>query len=235
MNSANIIKSKHEHVPFVFIRVDDVGYQNYSFLDLAEFLFDKGISFNVAVIPSEIKEIPDKILDILNNPKIYILQHGFNHGVNYYQNKKDYSEFHVTLDKRKNKDKLQKGKELFKEVFKTNKLGFVPPRHNFPQLDILLKENYNIISGYGQKIEIINNEMYSMPVNLDVINDYSLKKPYPIDIILEKANNLLDLCGFVGILLHHNFLPSNYSIMLDKLISFIQEKNLCFKKLDDLI
>jgi len=218
--------------PFAFFRDDDVGYQNSAFRELAHYFLRCTIPLNVAVIPSEISLLDSETRDILSRPELFLMQHGHNHKTVYTANNGDHSEFHINVPKDQNRKKLSKGKRLFTESFNPRVLSFVPPRHGFPQIDLLIEEGYDLISGYGDGIEMIVGSILSSPVNLDIIADYEKGELHPNKVLIDHLKMVLERDGFVGVLLHHNFMPRDYKVSLDEILNALSKQGIPIKRMD---
>ncbi|MCC7574382.1 DUF2334 domain-containing protein [Candidatus Woesearchaeota archaeon] len=218
--------------PFAFFRDDDVGYDNDKFKVLAKLFIDRNIPLNVAVIPSEIRFMDFDSAKLLYDDNIFTMQHGFNHGTNYVAHNGDYSEFHSSISIADNTKRLQKGKLLFSNFFDNNVLSFVPPRHEFPQIELLIEQNYDLISGYGSEIELISEKIMSIPVNIDIIENYTTKKIYDSATLIPHIEKKLKRDGFLGILLHHNYMLGDYSKNLEDIFHFLNKNDIEIRRLD---
>jgi hypothetical protein len=219
--------------PLAFFRIDDVGYEDPKFYNLATFLLNLGIPLNVAIIPTEIKNISSRSLDLIHNRNIFPLQHGHSHSIEY-REENDFGEFHSSLDYQSNLNKIREGKRLFNKSFNPTKQGFIPPRHSFPQIKIILEEGYDIISGYGDQFEKIDQKLLSLPVNLDVIRDYSTREMYTEEELVRRVDRIKNNQGFIGILLHHNFLPESFEESLSSLIDLLKKQQVPILRLDEI-
>lgn len=228
------LSKKIQLEPFSFFRNDDVGYQNLFFMEMANFFNEKNIPLNVAIIPSEIYSLERRTMNFLFNKNVYNMQHGFNHS-NYFSKRGNYSEFHLDFPKLYNRNNLIKGKKIFCNTFNPSILSFVPPRHQFPPVDILIKEKYKLISGYGNEIEIIDGKVFSIPVNFDIIKNYKRKELYNPEKLTNDLKKVFERDGFLGILLHHNFMPQEYPDYLKRIINFLKKENIKVERLDNLI
>ncbi len=195
--------------PFVFYRIDDVGYENDSLYDFIDYFLSRDIPFVAGVIPYEIKNMDDYLINLLRDDQILLMQHGFKHCVNFKRNDLDYGEFSTLIPFETNLRRLNNGWKLFNKTFLSYEKCFIPPRHCFPQLDTLLDEKYKIVSGYGDRIELIKNKLLSIPVNIDPIQDYSQKLIFPEEELTDMIQQRLSRQGYLGILLHHNYMNNN--------------------------
>lgn len=206
-------------IPFAFFRDDDVGYSNNIFMELTSYFISRGIPLNAAVIPSEIRCLDEDVMELLRNPNICILQHGFNHELNYVSGhvRGEFGGLENGID---DEERLNRGWNLLNTAFNSPFKGFVPPWHTFPNMEYLLKNEYRLISGYGIAMRQIRG-MISLPVNIDLIEDYDTGKHYCFDRMMRMVETSMRQSGFLGFLLHHNYMSPGDIEYIGKIIDFL--------------
>ncbi|HIH54635.1 DUF2334 domain-containing protein [Candidatus Woesearchaeota archaeon] len=234
---------------FAFFRDDDIGLENEKFIDFSESFLSDSIPLNIAVIPNQITYMTDKFKRYLSKDIFTIFQHGNTHRVNYTSAISDsdiyksmtpiipknliIGEFHTSLKDNFSEQNLIKGWKLIELHLKTKFKGFIPPWHSFPEIKLLLDNNYEIISGYGNKIEIIKNKTISIPTNLDIIKDYSKNECYDLRSVLNRSEILLKDTRYVGILLHHNFMTKDSHKLIAQIAEHSNKNNIPIISLEE--
>lgn len=220
--------------PFAFFRIDDVGYEDTLFLKLSDYLNLRGVAYSVAVIPDKISALDSNVEKAIHLKSVYPLQHGFSHSINYNDGFGNYGEFHIALPIHENKDKLIRGWTLFADLIGNRLKGFIPPWHSFPQIELLIQNKYNIISGYGDRIESIAESLLSIPANLDIVSSYITKESFTLELLLAQCDTLLHEQGFLGILLHHNIMPTDYDSTIGPIIDHLSKRRVPIISLESL-
>lgn len=222
---------------FAFFRDDDVGLRNDKFLELAERFVKSKTPLNLAIIPSKINCIGPNIKHYLSK-EFALLQHGFKHQNNAYNRENDKNikgEFYFSIDHRLADSYLKQGWEIFNFEFLPRFKGFIPPWHTFPDVNLLIDNQYQVISGYGNKVEVIKDLLISVPTNLDIISNYEESICYGERELSNRIDRLLEESGFVGILLHHNYIKKEELGLLDQLIESLKAKSIPIISLEEAI
>ncbi len=215
---------EREMQPSSFIRIDDVGISNDRLSDLLEVIEKNSAKAILGIIPTRVNE---ELRDLLSTFKcIEIAQHGYTHS-QLLPPGEEKGEFSETLPIHENERRLDKGWEIICRNFKPKHKTFIPPWHTLPPIKSLLQKNYELFSSYGNKFKVYSNGsryILSAPVNLDPVKDYALKKFYPTKAICSSIDEVVARYGYVGFLLHPNYLPENNLNEIDQIIQYIISK-----------
>jgi len=213
--------------PFIFFRDDDVFDKSVKLVKLLDIFDQYQYPINLGVIPAKLKYECIEYLNRMRNEKpalIHIGQHGYCHcdhlkGKTTSEIKGEFSPYRSIVEMEK---ELLIGRRILQKAFGDLKIySFIPPWHTFPPIVLLLRNGYQVLSGYGHKIEVILSSLF-LPVNLDIVKKYHPKiEFFPLDSIFRMIKLALEQDGFVGILLHHYTFDNETFLLLEDLLEHI--------------